>query len=101
MTEIQQLEEILDKYVGLLTGNWQPRPGEEGMVYPTRLRAEALSDLQAMLNNARVDELERCEKQKIYQGIGSNPRYAISTDYVEDRIAELQSPAKSKEKEES
>src|SRR5271170_5563558 len=55
----QAIDELLDKYLGLLImGNWQPRPGEEGMAYPTRVKNETRQAIKALIANARIEELE-------------------------------------------
>ncbi len=85
MTTDQELDKILDKFGGLLLGNWQPRPGEEGMVYPTRLKDEAKAAIEAHCRKQVIGELEKVMTNWLKLG---DPECGIKID---ERIAELRS----------
>lgn len=54
------------------------------------IEIEHTKETEEAYRAGQLEELERAEKQSIYQGISANPKYAISSDYIADRLAELE-----------
>jgi len=45
--------------------------------------------LLQLIQSALIEELQMAVRQSIYQGVSANTKYAVSTDYLKDRLKEL------------
>jgi hypothetical protein len=96
-TNEDELDQILNKFGGLLMGRWLPRPGEEGMVYPVRLQSEAKAAITHHIREAEVRAkravLERVLEQAITltneQQPGGTLIQAVPVAVIEQAIKSL------------